>query len=86
MESNALTNFSSVFTSALSAARRAAQSQVDVLLDAGWSFNFPQLAAPEPWEWHWRRPGRRVNARTYRGTHEAFRALQRGRGAKSLPS
>jgi hypothetical protein len=63
--------------------RRDSQPQVDALLAAGWQFILPEHDPdPEPFQWFWRRPGKRPGrpGRLFRSTGQAYNALMRERG------
>lgn len=65
--------------------RKSSQPQVDALMAAGWQFVLPEHCVdPEPFQWSWRRPGKRAGrpGRLFRSTGQAYNALMRemGRG------
>jgi len=61
--------------------RRESQPKVDALMAAGWSLVLPEgREDPEPFEWQWRRPGKR-GGRLFRSTGQAYAALERGKAS-----
>lgn len=61
--------------------RRASWQQTDALILAGWKWELPASADPEPWQWYWRRPPKRKmgKGRFFASTNQAYQALQRER-------
>lgn len=63
--------------------RKSTQPQVDALMAAGWQFVLPEdCLDPEPFQWRWRRPGKRPGkpGRMFPSTGQAYSALMREAG------
>lgn len=80
--------------------RRNSLPEVDALLQAGWSFELPEVVNhnppkhdwshtfSEPWQWYWRSPPKRKGkkGRKYLSTTQAFNALNLEKTKLIIPS
>lgn len=67
--------------------RRRAVQQCDLLIDANWRFEIPEIVnnakyETEPWQWYWRAPPKRKGkkGRRFLSTQQAYNFLMRSQG------